>query len=196
MSTTQSYNEKELLRKVAAGDHDAFAELVTLYKETVYASAFRLLQDSQRAEDSFQDIFMKVWLNRTALSEINNFGAWLNTVTQNTLFSAIKRLAREKIRHNEVQKLGREEVTVEDLLANKENNLLLQRAVNALPERQREVYHLIKEMELKGEEVATRLDISLATVKFHLGQAVRNIRSFVLKYGEFMLIFFICIIKE
>jgi RNA polymerase sigma-70 factor (ECF subfamily) len=68
----------------------------------------------------------------------------------------------------------------------KEYNSLLQNAIDRLPSQQRQVYYLIKDQGLKRIEVAHQLQIQPETVKFHLTQAMKNIRAFcMLHIGMF-----------
>jgi RNA polymerase sigma factor (sigma-70 family) len=160
------YDENILLRRVAAGDPLAFRELVGAYKDKVYTAGIRLLGNRERAEDSMQDVFLKIGLNREKLPGVENFGGWLHTITRNTLISALKRLAREKTINLAVADDFVSGLTVEEMLMQKENRILFRAAIDALPARQYEVYHLVKEEGLKREEAAARLGISLDTVKY------------------------------
>lgn len=189
MSFNQPYDEKKLLSQISGGNTGAFQELVRMYKDKVFTAAFRIIRDRERAEDSVQDIFMKVWVHRENLHSIENFGGWLHTVTHNTLISALKRLARESLEvlPSEMY-LPAKERTIEDLLAQKEYAELLKNAVDSLSDRQRQVFQLVKEDGLSREEAARRLDISLDTVKFHLAEAARKIRAYVLKNGDMALL--------
>ena len=189
MSVSQPYDEKKILLQISGGDTGAFQELMRLYKDKVFTAAIHIMRDHERAEDSVQDIFMKVWLHRRELSRIENFGGWLHTVTHNTLISALKRLAREKRQAlpSEMD-LPAKERTIEDLLAQKEYAALLKRAVDSLSDRQRQVFQLVKEDGLSREEAARHLDISLDTVKFHLTEAVRKIRAYILKNADISLV--------
>jgi RNA polymerase sigma-70 factor (ECF subfamily) len=59
---------------------------------------------------------------------------------------------------------------------------LLRNAIDRLPNQQKQVYQLIKEQKLKREEVADLLHLQPDTVKFHLAQAMKNIRNFCAPY--------------
>jgi RNA polymerase sigma factor (sigma-70 family) len=66
----------------------------------------------------------------------------------------------------------------DEYLINKEMISLLQKAIDRLPHQQKQVYQLIKEGDLKRGEVAELLQIKPETVKFHLAQAMKNIRTY------------------
>lgn len=192
----QPFDERELLLQVARGNTFAFQQLVRVYKDVTYTAAWRMLQHREHAEDCTQDIFMKVWLRREALPEVENFGGWLHTVTRNTLVSAFRRLARERLLQlPDAMDLPAQDRTIEDLLTQKEHAGLLQRALNTLSLRQRQVYQLVKEEGLSRDEAARQLGVSLDTVKFHLTEASRKIRAYVTEHGDIALLLLLLIKK-
>lgn len=196
MAVNQPYDEKKLLAQVAMDDTWAFQELLRVYKDATYTAALRIMQNRERAEDCVQDVFMKIWLRRDSLPAIENFGAWLHTVTHNTLLSALKRLAREKLTMlPDNMDVPAGERTVEDLLAQKEQANLLNAAIATLTGRQRQVYQLVKKEGYSREEAARNLGISLDTVKFHLTEATRKIRTYIIEHGDIALLVLLIVKK-
>lgn len=173
--------ERELLQLVAEGDQQAFTTLVRQYRGNVYATALKLLHIPVLAEEVLQDVFLKVWLQRQELHEIENFPAWLHGVAKNTIYTAFRRSLRHKPApigdtHDEVA----DYVTADQQLLEKEYNLLLHKAIERLPPRQRETYRLVRQQGLKRTEVAEMMDISSETVKYHLDEATRKVRAYCL----------------
>jgi RNA polymerase sigma factor (sigma-70 family) len=83
-----------------------------------------------------------------------------------------------------------------DIVINEKYNEILKNAIDHLPNQQKRVYRLIKGMGLKLDEVANQLQIRPETVKFHLAQAMKNIKVFCTHYlgaltGWVILLFFI-----
>jgi len=97
-----TYNERELLLSLAQGNDNAFASVFHHYRHRIYAIAFRLLGTTSQAEDTVQDVFLKMWLKRQELHEISHFKAYLFTVTRNHIFTALKLLAREQLMESEL----------------------------------------------------------------------------------------------
>ena len=129
------------------------------------------------AEEVVQDLFLKVWMKRSILPSLDNFTAWLNTVAENMALNVIKQSLRKK---NDVKSWVADfykEVNQEEMQENALTDLLEQ-AVQQLSPRQREAYQLIKEQGYKREEAALQMNVSAETVKSHLEQAMRNIRSY------------------
>ena len=171
--------EKKLQQLISNGDEWAFAQLFEQYKDRVYSMAFRLTKSNVTAEEIVQNVFLKIWLKRAGLNDIRNFSAYLFIVTRNDAYKVLKRIARNykiALLKDEYQSLADNDTA--DILVEKEYNQLLQNAIDRLPNQQKQVYYLMKDQGLKRDEVARQLHIQPETVKFHLAQAMKNIRTF------------------
>ncbi len=179
MLNIRLHNEEELLKSIAAGDECAFAKLFSHYRNRIYTISFKLTGANIIAEEIVQDVFLKIWQKRADLNDIENFSAYLFIVTRNHAYKVLKDIAR----NYEVVALPDEEQILSDnntadLLIGKEYTLLLQNAVERLTSQQKQVYYLVKDQGFKRDEVARQLHIRPETVKFHLAQAMKNIRAF------------------
>lgn len=181
MSFQPSYTEHELLKLVAEGDRNAFTQLYNNYRNKIYSIAFELTDSTTVAEEIVQDTFLKIWVKRDSLNEIEHFRAYLFTITRNYVFTALKRIARqESLEVSAIQDAPLYDHDTEDRVLNNEYTRILQAAIDRLPEQQKQVYNLIKKEGLKREEAAAALHLSPETVKTHLAQAMRSIRTYCL----------------
>ena len=179
MSIALLYNENELLALIAQSDELAFAKVVTHYKDKVFSIAYKLTKSTVIAEEIVHDVFLKIWNKRATLSEIHNFQAYLLIVTRNDVYKVLKKIAQNyKVvllsDENQLSSI----LDTSDLLMEKEYKLLLQNAVDRLPNQQKVVYSLLRDQGLKRDEVALKLNIKPETVKFHMVRAMKSIRSF------------------
>ena len=181
MSFQPSYTEHELLKLVAEGDRNAFTQIYNNYRNKIYSIAFELTESTTVAEEIVQDTFLKIWVKRDSLHEVEHFRAYLFTITRNYVFTALKRIARqESLEVSAVQDAPLYDHDTEDRVLNNEYTRILQAAIDRLPEQQKQVYNLIKKEGLKREEAAAALHLSPETVKTHLAQAMRSIRTYCL----------------
>lgn len=194
MASKNLHNDQELLQLIALGDEVAFSKLFEHYRNRVYGAALKLTHSTTIAEEIVEDVFLKIWLKRSDLMEIQNFSAYLFTITRNDVFKVLKQIAKnykivlltdndQLFSHN----------NSEDYMMEKEYSSILQEAIHRLPNQQKHVYTLIKEQGLKREEAAEFLHLQPETVKFHLAQAMKNIRSFCALHLDLMVavIFFL-----
>lgn len=179
MQLSALHNETELLQMISQGDEKAFATVFDYYRNKIYGVALKLTHSTTVAEEIVEDVFLKIWSRRATLDEIENFSAYLFTIARNETYKILKQIAKnykivlltesnESVAHN----------NTEDYVINKEFTSLLQKAIERLPQQQKQVYKLMKEEDLKRGEVAELLHLQPETVKFHLAQAMKNIRTY------------------
>ncbi|WP_157760974.1 RNA polymerase sigma factor [Chitinophaga caeni] len=185
MELHQPYNERDILLKVAAGDKSAFEALFEAQKDRIYTLSLQILKSSELAEDAVQDIFLKLWLQRSNLSSVDNFGAYLNTVTRNHLYNIYKKQALEST-YALLLKAdfeGNTDALFADPAIYAELKRLLGEAMQKLSPQQRRVYILGKQDGMKYDEIATALNISKETVKDHMSAALNTIREHMRVHG-------------
>lgn len=173
------YDESEILKLISQGDEHAFAKLFKHHQDKIYSVAFKLTHSVTTAKEIVEDVFLKIWLRRSSLLDVHDFPAYLFIITRNEAYRVLKQIARNyqfvELKNNS-QLLA--DNNADDVVIEKEYNSIFREAVNRLPEQQKLVYNLIKETGLKRNEAADFLHLTPETVKFHLAQAMKNIRSF------------------
>jgi RNA polymerase sigma-70 factor (ECF subfamily) len=191
------HSEKELLRLISEGDEQAFAAVFNYYRNKVYGLALKLTHSTTVAEEIVEDVFLKIWTRRATLNEIENFNAYLFIIVRNETFKILKQIAKNyKIVLLAENNASLVHNNAEDYLVDKEFTSLLQRAIDRLPHQQKQVYKLMKEEDLKRGEVAELLHLKPETVKFHLAQAMKNIRTYCMLHLNLFIvvILFPCLI--
>lgn len=170
--------EKILLQSVAEGDENAFGELFKTYYNQLGDFILRITESEQLAQEIVQDVFLKIWINRSLLAEVNCFKAYLLVVARNHAFNSLKQIAREKSRQkewvNNVLRLASNDVDEADII---DTGDLIDQAVALLPPQQKKVYTLSRREGMRQEEIAKELDISLETVKKHMVLALRFLKN-------------------
>lgn len=174
-------SESELLHLVAAGDQRAFNSLFEMYQQLIFNIAHKLTQSRPKAKEIVQDVFLKVWMKRLDLKDVENFGAYLNRIARNQSIDVLRKIARETLRNVELKETEMETGVrnTEDTIQYHETAKLLQQAVESLSPQQQKVYRLCQEQGLKYEEAAQELGISEGTVHAHMKQALKNIRVYL-----------------
>lgn len=183
MSNITPYKEKELLNRLAGGDATAFQELLSQFHKICYRVVIDLMQDEHIAEDILQEVFLKVWLRRKQMPEVENFGGWLRTVTVNLVYDHISKQKKEKIKADRwVQQLASDNRVMQpDFAVESEFESLLANAMKMLSPRQREVFDLVKRQGHSREEAAQLLNVGQETIKYHLDLAMKSIRAYFIK---------------
>lgn len=147
----------------------AFERLLDLYEVKVFRMAVMFLRDRGRAEEVTQDIFLKLWQVLPAYDGRAAPSTWLYTIARNTCLSALRSEAHRKtLPYDSITEpaaaVGIDGSTVL-------NRIELERCLERLPGRQRDVITLFYLQEKSVEEVARMLDLPEGTVKSHLHRA-------------------------
>jgi len=189
------FDEAELLQQVAEGSQRAFTVLFRQYSAKVYSFALRLTRSEELAEEVVQEVFLRIWLNREMLVEVQQFGAYLNRMNRNHCLNAIKRLAQESRITGELSRRNSEySHETEEGIAYRSTQAVLDEAIMRLSPQQQKVYRLCHVEGLKYEEAASQLNISPGTVHTHMKLALKAIRLHLDKAGGVVLV--CALIKE
>jgi RNA polymerase sigma-70 factor (family 1) len=171
------------LQLIAEGNEKAFEQLFVRHKDRIYEIAFLYTESGFLAEEILQDIFVQVWQKRAELPSIDNFSSWLFILTRNRCFNVLRDLAR--INSNKKSLInGLPDAVVEAAdtrLLSSEAEKLVGEAMERLTPAQRQAFDLFKLKGLSREETAAKMGISPNTVKVHLLNAMRIIRTFFIE---------------
>jgi RNA polymerase sigma-70 factor (ECF subfamily) len=177
--TERLYNENALLERVAQGDESAFRIVFDHYRDAIFAFALKVTRHESIAEEIVQDVFLKIWINRSGLGDVRNFADFLYIIARNHTFNSLRSLARErKLLIDTSADLQIAGVSTEAIIVQRDYDRLLLQAVAQLPPQQKLVYTLGRQQGLSREEIAAQLHISPGTVKVHMAQALRTLRAY------------------
>jgi len=181
---TSAHAEKLLLVKISLGDEHAFRILFEQHRKRVYTYALKIVKSEVYAEEILHDVFIKIWQHKS-ITEIENLESFLRTVTKNTTLKVLRRIKLEVRVNDELGHTWQEiHNETEDAILLKETAQILSQGINLLSPQQKQVYLLCREEGLKYADVAQRLSISTETVKTHMKQALKFLRTYVSKNGE------------
>ncbi|MFW0718607.1 RNA polymerase sigma factor [Pedobacter sp. N23S346] len=189
-------DEKLILAKIANGDQQAFGVLFNFYRNKVYGYALAILQEDTAAEEIVQDVFIKLWIKRAGLSTIENFGGFLRITTRNETLNALKKVAIEQ-KNYQIANQNNSDIDsgTENEIQFRETKKLLDSAIEKLPPQQKLIYNLCHIEGLKQKDVADKLNLSPLTVKTHLRDAVKSIKTYLIMHDELkavpLLLFFL-----
>lgn len=184
--------EEELLliRKVCAGDSEAFEPLVREHQGRVYAIALRMMGNEADAQDAAQEAFLKAYTSLREFRGDSRFSTWLCRLTGNVCIDALRRRSRRQESSLYVQDDEGEELapdipdpapTPEEQTERAETRQEVREAIAALPEGDRQVLTLRELGGLSYEEIAERLSLPPGTVKSRLNRARKKLCEMLLR---------------
>jgi RNA polymerase sigma-70 factor (ECF subfamily) len=172
---TRVCSDGELIERAGAGDRSAFDTLYGRYSRPVFGLALKRLGDHGRAEDAVQETFVSVWrAARTYNPERGPGAPWLYGIARNAIVD------RSRAR-NEPAVEAPDEPSLEIGPAAQAEQAWTQwqvhRALERLPERERELISLAYWSELSQSEIAAQLEIPLGTVKTRTRSALLRLAA-------------------
>ncbi|MGN6439793.1 MAG: RNA polymerase sigma factor [Agriterribacter sp.] len=185
MSDNGIIKEAILLHRLADGDREAFRSLYDNYRDKLFYYTLHLTHTKQLAEDILQEVFIKVWTDRERMRDVRSFDAWLFTLAKHKMINGFRRMSMEHSILAEMKKELADQIdSTTQTIDYNETNRALQTAIEQLPAQQKIVYRLRREQGLKNDEIADQLNISPLTVKKHISQASRAIRTLLEKQAS------------
>jgi RNA polymerase sigma-70 factor, ECF subfamily len=191
-----SLDDDALLRRIRAGDRDAFTDLMRRYNRRLYRVARSVLRDDAEAEDALQDAYLQAYRALPAFRGESALGTWLTRIVVN---AALMR-QRKTGRLADVIELGADfgsddavlprdrldEPAQPELAALRaQTRRLIETGIDKLPATFRTVFVLRAVEELTVEETATTLDIPEATVRTRYFRARAMLREALAREIDF-----------
>ena len=181
------------------GDRTAFAALVRRHQKPLYNFAFRQLGAQSAAEDVVQDAFVRVVQNAADFKHEARFTTWVYTITRNLCIDQMRKRALRRHASLDDTRPGREEgegptlgeqtadtrASVEREATGTELKERIAKAVDALPEDQREVFLLRELSNLPFKEIAEITGVPENTVKSRMRYALERLQQALSEYEEY-----------
>lgn len=193
-------NIEALVERARSGDDDAFSEIVLHYEKFVYNTACKALSAGGRSIDGADDIaqsaFIKAWRNLGSFRGECSFSTWIYRITVNTARDMLRYESRRGtvslVRETDDEDDGTEwdvpvtsgDTVPEDALGRKEAILAVRRAIEELPEDQRQVIVLRDLHELSYQDIADMLGLEPGTVRSRINRGRQKLKN-ILENGNF-----------
>lgn len=178
------YNNKNkiLLEKLKEGDLDAFNIVYKTYAPKIFIRLIKLVKDPNIAEELLQDVFLKIWRNRSKIDVSRGFISLINHIADNLAIDLFRKIQRDKKLQIEIWASAVElYYHTEEYMISKETKQILENAINSLSPRKKEILILNKIHNKSYKEIADDLNISISTVSNQLVSAIKDIKLFIQK---------------
>jgi RNA polymerase sigma-70 factor (ECF subfamily) len=176
-------SDRELMARLARGEREALAPLMDRHYRRLYRIALAYLRQPDDALDAVQETFVKAFQNAASWDGASEAGPWLTRIAVNHSIDRYRRGKRRALAEAPLPetdhdpRLTLEAASPEQRVFGRELGERIGAALRGLPDRQRTVFVLRHYEEMKLEEIAEALDLSLGTVKSSLHRAIRQLRS-------------------
>jgi len=178
------------------GDAKAFDRLFGFYSKRLYYFALGYLKSKEEAEEVVQDVFCKIWMNRESLNPQLCFKAYIFKIAYRRINELFRKVAQEQVYRHEIISTSFDIDNNLDERTDYDSLLkLVEKIVNNLPPRQKEIFTKRKRDILSVKEIAELLGIAPKTVENHLNEALKAIKDGLMKENIASLLFFALFVK-
>lgn len=172
------------IQLLAVGNEATFEQVFKTHFKALHSYAFTILKDEMAAEEIVQNLFLKIWERKEQLSIHSSIKAYLYRGVHNDCMNMLK---HEKVKkawqtyttHHMEKETGPASQKI--LLSDLEEKL--HKAMNELPEQCRTIFQMSRFEQMKYQEIANRLGLSIKTIENQMGKALKLMR---LKLVDFL----------
>ena len=187
--------DRELFLKLRDNDERAFQTLFRKYYPAMCHFARQFLNDFEMAEETVQDMFVKIWEKRAALN--------IETSVKHYLFRSVRNHCLNQIQHEKIKKqyanmvleTAQQEINPEHFYIEVDLIQRIEQSIESLPPKRKEIFRLSREQGLKYKEIADELNISVKTVEAQMGLALKHLREELKEFSNHLMTLLLIIKK-
>jgi RNA polymerase sigma-70 factor (ECF subfamily) len=177
MGTYTDLSDDKLVALLKQGNEQALKEIFTRYNKLLYSYAYKKLEDQEEAKDLVQDLFIRLWSNRESF--------FLKTSLPSYLFRAVRNRALDIFAHKKIKSdyvasfqafIDLPQSTTDYLVREKDISALIDREIQSLPPKMREIFILSRKENYSHKEIAKKIGISEETVTKQIKRALKILR--------------------
>ncbi len=195
----EEVTDEVLMMRFQGGDRSAFGTLVRRHKTPLYNFVVRQVRVAQVAEDLVQDVFVKVVQNAADFKHEARFSTWTYAIARNVCIDHLRKMSLRKHPSLDQPSKPDEEgptlgertadptpgAQVERAAIGGEMQVQIVRAVEQLPEEQREVFLLREIGHVPFKDIAEMTGVSENTVKSRMRYALERLQNALSEYEDY-----------
>lgn len=186
------HTEKELVTKLQKGDSFAFEVLFYKYRNKVKGFAVKMVPTQVDPEEIVQEVFVKLWLKKEFINPDKDFQSYLFAIAKNLIVDHLKSAVNRRLYF--VGEHFQNDLLVDEGLDNlmpADAEEKLQKLINEIPERRREIFRLSRFDGLSYKQIAEKLNISENTVDSQIRNALAFLRKEIRKFVVLAFLYFL-----
>ncbi len=158
--------------------------------------ARQFLNDSELAEETVQDMFVKIWEKRESLN--------IETSVKHYFFRSVRNHCLNQIQHEKIKKQyakvvlesANHEISPEQYFIEVDLVKRIEASIEALPPKRKEIFRLSREQGMKYKDIAETLNISVKTVEAQMGLALKHLRDELKDFSTHLMTLFLILKKS
>jgi RNA polymerase sigma-70 factor (ECF subfamily) len=186
----QSY-DKVSFDAIRSGDVNAFETMFRTYYQPLCRYAYSFVHETEEAEEIVQSSFISFWEKKESIEITTSVKAYLYRAIRNACLNNLK---HEKVKlafaQHQAYSGSKQDESSEQTLLHDELEQKIMAAMQKLPEQCRIIFKLSRFEELKYQEIADQLNISIKTVENQMGKALKIMREQLREYLPLIAVLF------
>jgi len=181
--------EEDIISRIQSGDKIAFREFIEKYQKLILNICYKFVNDADDANDIAQDVFIQVYRTIGKFRRDSKISTWLYRIAVNNSLNFL----RNNKKYRDTQSLSDEPLKISPLPSmsgatpetdyiNKERKLIMDKAIDSLPEMQKAAFILIKKELLSYKEASEILGISVKAFESLISRAKINLQNKLIEY--------------
>ncbi|MCD4655570.1 sigma-70 family RNA polymerase sigma factor [bacterium] len=181
-------SDEALMLRVKDGDHDAFGEILRRYERQLLVFFLRQFGDEEGARDLVMETFLRVYKAATRYEPKAKFSTYIYQIARNLFINESKKRSFRKtesldeLSEDSGLEIAGEDLDPEQMLERKEQQALVQEALQQLPDDQRTILILVEYQDLSYERVSQIVGCSIGTVKSRMHRARQKIKEWMVNH--------------
>lgn len=169
-----------LIEQFINGDRRAFAELYLIHADSLYGFVLKLTKSPNDAEDIVQDVFLRLWDNRSKIDISKSIKSYIFQIAYNLFVDQFRKRINsidfeDFLLTSEAKVL--DDNNVEQMLTYDDYCLLINKSLNKLTDKQRCIYRMSRDEGFSTSEIGMKLGLSDKTIKNQLSIILRLLRT-------------------
>lgn len=183
--------DRAIIEGITEGNEKAFSMLFYKFLPKLYPYVLRFSKSQEGAQEIIQETFIRIWLYRDKIGDIENLSSWLFKLASNECYSYLrKKVLTDKFSNPILAEPAPSEM-VQEWHDGKDLKRLVAEAVQLLPAQRQKIYRMSRDQHKTIPQIAAELDISINTVKNTLVVSLKSIREYLEKAGVHWLLILI-----
>jgi RNA polymerase sigma-70 factor (family 1) len=183
-------DEEKIWRSIQRKDGKAFEIYYKEHYKYFFLAAFNYLRDAGLAQEIVNDVFVRLWEAADTIEIESSLRSYLYRAVINRSLNELDKNKRQQQHQRELSRLPEGSFELKGMEEN-ELRMRLYRAIDQLPEQCQKVFRMSRFEELKQQEIADRLAISIKTVKNHITHALKQLNKVLTDWNALPLLFIV-----
>lgn len=187
-----------LIEGLKKGDESSYKYLYEYHYHILCIIASEYTQDVFTAETIVSDVIFRIWQKRDSLEITQTLRGYLIKAVRNSCLNYLDQTSRQEELKNRLQQIEDiKQANVENQsdnpftkLIEKELDLKIENSLKALPPLTRQIFEMSRFQNMKYDEIATKIGLSVNAVKYHIKSALAYLRVVLKDYIMILFIYF------